>query len=191
MNQIPVYKCRPDLFHSEITYLLEDDCLCWNDEKGNKDKIEYKNIYSVRLLFTPNRINKNQYSTEITETNGKLTKIKNIHFKGVANFEDRSQAYNNFLIEFHKNLYKTNTNARFISGINSGKYNFYWVILIFFMFVLFASLLFMISFGIVWIAIAHILAILYLIPLTKNFMKKNKPGKYDPANIPALLLPKT
>lgn len=186
-----VYKCRPDLFRTEITYSCDENSFSWSDEKGNSYKIEYKDIYSIRLLFAPSRVNKNQYVIEITDTKGILTKIKNIHFKGVANFEDKSNDYNNFVIELNKNIYKIKPNVIFITGINSGKYYFYLILLGFSFLVLFASLLFMISFGIVWIAIAHILAILYLIPLSKKFMKKNKPGKFDPLKIPDNILPKT
>lgn len=185
------YKYRPDLLHTETTYTCVDNCFCWNDEKGYSYKIDYKNIYSIRLLFTPNRINKNQYSIEITDSTGRLTKIKNIHFKGAANFEDRSKDYNNFVIELHKNISLVNPKVRFNAGVSSGKYKFYWLILFFSMFVLLAALLFMISFGFVWIAVAHILAMLYLFSLSKNFMKKNKPRKYNPNNIPPDLLPKT
>ena len=184
------YTYRPDIFRTNITYSIEDGHINWKDEKGRSGTIEYKNIYQIRLIYTPSRLNKNQYQIEISETNGDFTKIKNIHFKGAANFEDRSKDYNGFVIELHKNISLVNPNVRFNAGVSSGKYKFYWLLLIFSILVLLAALLFMISFGFVWIAVAHILAMLYLFSISKSFMKKNKPRNYNPNNIPQNLLPK-
>ena len=79
------YICRPDLFRTEITYSCNEKYFSWKDKKENSVNLEYKNIYSIRLLYTPTKINKNQYSIEITDTSGRLTKIKNYCLKQITN----------------------------------------------------------------------------------------------------------
>lgn len=182
------YTFRKDAFNKAYSYTIEDDGLAWSSVNGS-GKIDYKKLAKTRLIYSPNRYQKNTYVLELIDKYGGKTIIRNTNYESLGNFKEQNKSFNEFVAELHKKLAVANPDVVFSSGTTPALYLVYWIIMVFSTLVILGVFYFIITIGIVWIAIAHLVFILYMFPTFIRFLKKNKPGTYDPHQIPQSMLP--
>ncbi|MCP5535309.1 MAG: hypothetical protein H7A51_03630 [Akkermansiaceae bacterium] len=181
------YEARITLFDKVCVYRLDANSIRAVSELG-EFVYPLADIVSVRCRFFPTRVQRNRYETILTMRTGGTLKICNQFFKGVADFEDRSPAYANFVKGLHNHLATQNPRCAFHAGTTALGF---WLNALF----LGAVLLILIVLGIIMItaipavAIIKFLIILFYTPTCWCWFKRNKPRRYDPKNIPPDVLP--
>jgi len=183
------YTFRADALNPVMTYTIEDNHLSWTSEKGGSGKIEFSKIAATRLKYSPTRYKSNLFVFELIHKNGAKTVFKNITYKGIANFGEQNKEYNEFIIDLNKKLAEFDDKIIFSSGTTTALYFIYSITMIFSAIVLLGVFYFILTSGVIWIVIAHLLFMLYLLPSAIRFMKKNKPRSYNPSEIPKDMLP--
>lgn len=180
------YSFRASAIEKERTLTLEDSSLVI--QQGERtESVAYRDIKSIRLFYDPDRFNLNKYICEITDKKGGTTQVKSVHFKSVGNFEDRSEAYKDFLLALHEKLIPLDQVA-FLAGNKPGCFAGNIVIMVVSITGVGMALWYMGS------AVgAHILLrlVIFMVLLFwgLRYMRKNRPKNYDPRNIPEQIIP--
>ena len=78
-------------------------------------RVPYANIRSVRLAFAPGRFQTGRFLMELTGARSQLT-LTNLHFKGFADFEDRSDTFFPLIREVVRGVAAANPEAKFQAG---------------------------------------------------------------------------
>jgi hypothetical protein len=184
------YKVRHDLFEKEKTYSLIDNSLQISGEGIQTSVINFNDIKSVHLAYTPNRYQTNFYTLTITTRGNMTLKIVSASYKGIGEFEPRPAEYITFVIWLHKLLEPHAGGIEFRYGNTPGQYFFYWILVIFGIAVIFGAAVFFLTIGLIPIALVKLLFMLWLLWYSIKYMKKNKPGTYSASDVPEWLLPK-
>ena len=184
------YSFRKSAFEKEKSYELTESGIQIIDHDGTQSTIFYDDIQEVNPSYMATK-NNSFYQCILKLRSGEKVLIKSQHYRGIADFEDRSADYAAFIVGLHKVLTAAGQGIVYKKGI--GKVAYFFSMLIFIV----ASILFPLSaigmlvtgnlpFG----AIALILSIFLIMRMIK-YSKKNKPGHYTPDDIPKALLPAT
>ena len=86
------YEQRLHQFTSTKTWEIRPDALVWHDDKGEKGGIRFSQIKLVRLRFQPTRVERRRIALLI-QVPGQTCQITNIHYRGVMDFEERSEDF--------------------------------------------------------------------------------------------------
>ena len=181
------YTQRLNQFTPTRTWTLTPKALQWHDDKGASGEIELSKVKEVRLRFEPSRAETRRFAMHINA--GTTTTITNINYRGVMDFEARSDEFRNFVIAFHKALASTNPSVIYHQGSTTGAYIGNVLLSLFVFGIIIFAFFFFLFAGVVWVALVKLVIILALIPTLIRFLKRNRPGTYRPDDIPAELLP--
>jgi len=170
------YRNRVSAIAKEKNYELKEDGI--GDGQG---RWKFDDINLVELKYTPTRYYSGIYQCILHSYFGKEV-ISNRKYEGPANFKYQNEEFRGFITELHKQLSKVE-GIEFKTGLS--KASFYSQLM--------AMLLFMPLMVYVMVALGQMLlaALITLILLVRlvPFFQKNRPGHYDPLNIPNQLLP--
>lgn len=93
-----VYSQRRNLFETaEWVWSVQDGGIGVCDHTGAKVLARWENIASVRVAHAPTRYKPWRHLMELRMTDGAKLTVDNVQFKGLANFEDRSDTYAPFV----------------------------------------------------------------------------------------------
>ena len=178
------YSTRKSILENETIYTLtEHELLIKYLKTQNEKRLPYQNIKSIHLKYVSRKSVPSVFICIITTLKNNVFQINSQHFIGYAEFEDRKSTYTPFILGFHEKL--TQTNINFIKGDNNLTY---W-----FSILLFSILgIGMIALGISTTSnygLIVLLVTIYLFFRLKDHFSRNKPGNYNPNNIPEELLP--
>ena len=178
------YQFRKSALENEKKYSLIGDGLLIEDLKtGSQTTLNFSSVKQVHLKYLAKRSMPDAYLCFIKERSGKEWTLSSQHYAGIADFENRDATFSPFVRAMHKQL--ANHQLEYKKGLNAF---IYWLSMVFFI------LLGLVAVGIGVAAIVPygwftiLVAVLLFFRLRKHF-KKNKPGTYDPVNIPEELLP--
>lgn len=178
------YSTRKSILENETIYTLTENELLIKDLKTeNEKRLPYKNIQSVQLKYVSRKNVPSVFICIITTLKNNVFQINSQHFIEYGKFEDRKETYTPFIIAFHKKLIHAKIN--FIKGDNN---LIYWSSILFFSLLGIGMLVLGIN-TISSVGIGILLVTLYLFFRLKDHYSRNKPGNYDPNNIPEELLP--
>jgi hypothetical protein len=158
-------------------------------DKGGSARFPYAAIVELRLCFDPTRADDARYRCDVRLANRQKASFYSTHFKGVFDFEDRAATYRPLARGLVARVAAANPACRF----RSGKRPFvYWAEHIFLL-AMFALLVFVLALvggaafsDLVWAKLAIIAG---FIPVMIMYTRKNYPRPFDPAAIPAEVLP--
>ena len=182
------YAFRKSAFEKEKTYVLTKDGIEVSDPDGPKTVYKYADIEQVNTSFAASK-NNSFYQCRLKLTNGLSLSLKSQHYRGIADFEDRDEAYSTFVTRLHKLLAVSNPHVVYKKGI--GMIGYIASMLVFTIAGLLlpiGSIAALITGSILYGVIGVIASILLILRMVK-YTRKNKPGKYSPDNIPKTLLP--
>ena len=182
------YEQRLHQFTATKTWEIREDALVWRDDKGGKGGIRFSEIKLVRLRFQPTRVERRRFALVI-QIPGETCQITNIHYRGVMDFEERSDDFTRFVEVFHEYLVVANPDVIYRSGSTIPSYIFNVVISIFVLLVILGVGLIAVFSGIIWLVAIKIALVIFYLPTLYKVLVKNKPMTYDPLNIPDHIKP--
>lgn len=181
------YSQRLNQFTQPCTWELHEKGLIWTREDGFQNRIPFKNIKSVRLRYEPTRAETRRYALRIHD--GREHVITNIHYKGIMDFENRSETFNAFVDAFHQALRKANPGVKYMAGSTPAAFVGNLLVSLFVLVVLAFIAFFLFTSGMYGIVLVKAAIILFYVPVMLIQLKKNIPKSYDPAAIPTELMP--
>ncbi|MEM8895791.1 MAG: hypothetical protein AAGC88_14515 [Bacteroidota bacterium] len=180
------YTYRPSALEKEKTYTLEQQQFTIKQSE-RVDTVKYAEIKGIRLYYAPSQFADNNYHCDITLKNGANTLIKSVHYIAPAEFEDRGEAYKEFVSAMHACLVDYG-NIAFTSGNKAGCFSLNIIITV-------ASAIF-VGWALSYFAeatdlelVIDVFIFIGMLYAGLKYLKKNRPKKYSPANIPPEMLP--
>jgi hypothetical protein len=93
-----VYSRRSSVLDKgEWTWTLDEAGIRESNPRGDRSLIRWEDVAQVRLAFAPTEYKPWRHLLELKLRSGGALTIDNAHFRGVADFEDRSAAYRRFV----------------------------------------------------------------------------------------------
>ena len=174
-------------FSAARTWQLDHSGLNWSDSKGESGRIAYTAITAVRLRFEPSRAERRRFAMRIRA--GSEYVITNINYRGVLDFEDQSSQFSEFVRALHGQLSQANPQVAYQAGSTAAAFAGNLFFMVFVAGVLLAAVLFLVFAGMLWLVAVKVLLILFYLPTALKVLRRNRPGTYDPLNIPPALMP--
>lgn len=145
-------------------------------------------IRAVNLRYDPTRMQTNRYRCHLTLVDSRTLVFQNEHYKGFADFEDRSLSYRALVAALVRRIPTGNPSCTFTTGTSALSW---WGQLagLGLLFLLLAVMLIVMFSAIGWLVIVKLLLIAVFVPVVLKWARKNKPGTFDPLSPPAALLP--
>jgi len=186
---LATYSHRHSLMSKNRTYDIGSHALSWQDDNESEVSLNYNDIQEVEAQFAPSRVQSNRYMLRlISKQKGKID-ITNTTYKGIGDFEELNQTFIPFVTELHKKIAAENSDVQFIKGGSKAGYVFSIFMVVILFVVIIAGFLFFLMAGVIWIAAIKIIFLIFFFPRLIRYIKRNKPGNYDPLNLPADILP--
>jgi len=181
------YTVRRHALEDARTWQFDDVGLGWQGGTIN-GRFDFNDIASVRLEWAATRFDFVRFQCAVTDRNGRTEKIVSTEYVGPANFTDRREDYRPFVQALIVAIAHANPNCKFVAGAGTVKY---WISIA----TAAISLLFLtavilnLGLSLTGMIIAQLLVLLFLLPLSLVWFKRNRPTSLDPTAIPANLLP--
>lgn len=183
------YSHRKSAVDFNQTYTVEEDSLSWQCEAGKFGRLCYDTITSVEGKFSPTRFQPNRYSLRIKSYDNNALEITNTSYISFGNFEDRSNSYVPFVRTLHEKILRHNPGVNFQKGTSWGGYIFTIIVVTFIVTVIAVAGIFFVLFGLFWVTLIKLALLIYYFPSLLRYVKRNKPGEYDPINLPDDIIP--
>ena len=169
-------------------FTLSDDGIDWKSG-AMSGHIPYRNIRRLRMSFRPVSMQSSRFITELWGEGTPRLKIVSISWKSMVEQERLDRSYSVFVRELHRRISKAASSARFERGTNPWAY---WPGLAIFVAV---------ALGLAGGAVQALQAsaytgaafvgaflALYLWQI-ENFLRRNRPGTYNPEALPKEVMP--
>ena len=163
----------------QVLEILDSKLQISNEQGQVVDSFYYDEIVKVNLLYSPTRINWRNHQTTVFCKNGKKLIFRNYRYKGLANFEEQTEVYEQFVNLLFSKL--SHSSVKFITGFKKPNYILYIIFMI--VMALFMSALTVIMFlqrDNTANAVISIFASLLIWYLAFKVSIIYKPGKYNP-----------
>jgi hypothetical protein len=184
-----VYRLRANAFVKPRSYRLSEDALTWEEDGGKSGGVRYDGIAEVRLAFAPTRIATNRYRAQIVLKAGGTIELFNVDCRGLADFADLSGEYIAFVTELHKRLAVHGRRVIFRQGNSVAGFVGNVAMTIFVFVMIAAAFLLLFSWGGPLVAVVKLAILLFFVPLLVRYIRRARPGTYDPLALPAAVLP--
>lgn len=173
----------------ETTYHLRDTGLeVVPPDSASGYVIPYEHIQKVRLYYDPSRFATNKYHCDLHLIIGSQITLKSVHYRGLANFEDRGEVYSAFVRSLHQRLASIPL-IQYHSGNKSGCFAGNVAIMIVAIVGVLVALL-MLGGPTHAVGFLHLIVFVVLIFWSVQYIRRNKPRTYTPTSIPSDVLPK-
>jgi hypothetical protein len=186
-NTLP-YGYRPSLMGAPWQFTLTDDAIAWSIGRQT-GRMAYDKVRYVRMSYRPASMQQHRFVTEVWADEGPKLPIVSASWKSMFEQERFDQPYTEFVRELHRRVVQAGGAVDYEQGRNP---LIYWLAVAVFAGVTFALMLlvvralqsaapggaaFIVAFGalFLWRGI--------------NFLRRNRPGVYQPDALPAQLLP--
>ncbi len=184
-----VYSLRANAFVSRRIYRLTGDALTWEEEGKALDGVFYDGISEIRLAYEPTRAATNRYRAQIIFREGGMAELFNLDYQGMYDFPDQSRAYVAFLRELHRRVAAAGKPVHYRQGHSIRVYIVNLLLTAFIVAMIAIAFVLLATIGLIWIAAIKLSILLYFIPTLVLYIKRAKPGTYDPLAIPGAILP--
>ncbi len=184
-----VYRFRPNAFAGTRTVRLTDDALVVEEDGKPRDGAFLDEIAEVQLAYAPTRFATNRYRARIVYRKGGMVELTNESYRSLGDFKEQNAEYAAFLTELHRRLAARGCAVRFVRGSSTAAYIGNAVLTAFIFACLAAIFVMLVAWGLYWIAVVKVAIILFFVPTLIRFMRRARPGGYDPTNLPADMLP--
>ncbi|HCD31187.1 MAG TPA: hypothetical protein DER01_02205 [Phycisphaerales bacterium] len=185
----PQYTYRQSILTKPWTFGLKNNALTWEEEGKPLRMIPFTQITKVQPKFDPTRVQLNRHILHVHTTQNGIIKIASMTYQGINDFKDQASSYRTFIKAFHEQLSAANPKMQFSKGITQLGYLASIGVLIFLIVLLVGAVGFILMGAVNFIILIKLGLLLYFIPSLVGYIRKNKPGTYDPLNLPADILP--
>ncbi len=192
MSQPPAlhvsHRVRVSILEKEVTWTLRDHDLLIESGDSAASVIPLTWLNRITLRYDPTRVQTRRFRCFLQLQDGRNLILQNEHYCSLASFEDRSGSYRHLVTAICQRTAAANPACLFITGKSPISY---WAQLIglALMFVLLAIMLVVMWTVIGWLSIMQLIVIAFMLPIVIRWARKNRPGRFDPMNPPAILLP--
>ncbi len=187
-DQAVEYRSRTSALEQEKILRLEDGNLLVLRKDAPVETLPLAALTEICLRFFPTRFQTNRFECLLRWQNGRRMKICSQFFAGIADFHDQAPSYRAFVEELHRLTPLANPACRYLSGVGMVRYLINATVLIGVALLLLALMILMFA-SIPAIAIVKLVILIFYIPITVRWLRRNKPGTYPPNYIPAKILP--
>jgi len=154
-----IYKHRKSILESERTYTLDDQTLAWSEDGVALRAWNLCDIKSVNMRYDPTRFEADRYKITLEHKWGHTLTLSNMSYRGIADFEDRSSSYLDFVRSLHDRLASQASATLFQLGVSPAKYILYWVFTAFVGLVLIAASVMFFTMGVPWLALVKLVIV--------------------------------
>ncbi len=184
----PIFRHKPKLIGPEIVFTLQDREIAWSDGRSS-GSLPLHQIESVRIVFRPANLYTSRYRIELRQRLGKRIWFSNVSWRGMVEIEAHDAPFAAFVRRLCAAVAKASPKARFIAGEPAWRYGVVAVIT--------AGL----TLSLAYLAIAAVKTtnwgLMGLVGFVGGYtvwqmslwLRKNRPGSFDPLHPPADLLP--
>jgi len=184
-----VYRLRAHAFVKPRLYRLTENALTWEEEGAKLDGVFYDDIAEIRLAFAPTRLARNRYRAQIIFREGGMAELFNTDYQGIGNFPEQNEAYAAFLRELHRRVAAASHATVFRQGNSRLGYALNLALTVFIFAMIALAFVLLTTIGLVWIAAIKLAIVIFFIPVLIRYMRRAKPGTYDPLALPDDVLP--
>jgi hypothetical protein len=184
-----VYRLRANAFVNPRLYRLTDDALIWEEEGEKLDGVFYDDIAEIRLAFAPTRFARNRYRAQIIFREGGMAELFNTDYQGIGNFPEQNEAYAAFLRELHRRVAAASHATVFRQGNSRLGYALNLLLTVFIFAMIALAFVLLTTIGLIWIAAIKLAIVIFFVPTLIRYIRRAKPGSYDPLALPADVLP--
>lgn len=180
--------CRISVLEPEKRWSLKGDVLWLAAGEYPAVPIPLASLKEVRLLFSPTRVQRNRYQCHLYNAGGCCGAFQNEHYRGVMDFEDRSDSYNALVRLLASRTSSVNPRCRFTTGTAGWSWLLQTaflagvLLLLIFVFVTMGS-------AVTGLVVLKLLIVLFYFPTAFSWIRKNKPREFPPGEVPAKMLP--
>jgi hypothetical protein len=187
MSDSVEYTVRRHAFEKQRTWRIDAAGVSWSAE-DKSGRFDFSEISTIRLQWAASRADHARYACQVARANGWTETIVSTHYDGPMQFPDRRGTYLPFVHELVRRTAAANPACHFRAGTTPVRFlgNLTAMIAGLALLALVALTLGVPFTGIV---VMKLIVIAALLPLALAWFKKNRPRPFDPANIPADILP--
>lgn len=182
------YSVRRDMLSGERTFRLAGGILSVIEDGETVVSFPLESVTEVRLRFCSSQRRSEYFTASVFYRGGSIGLISSSYSR-LGEFENRGGQYAAFIRALHDELIPYAKTIRFSGGISMQLYLLYAGIILSSIALLGWILFFFpaeyVS-DLVWVKISILMMLLWM---SVRFMRKNRPVRYSPADIPASLLP--
>ena len=189
MDAAPAFRVRTDIFTGPRTFRLTDDALTWEEDGKPLDGVFLDEIAGVHMRYAPTRFAGNRYVTRIAFRKGGSVELTNMDFRGFADFVALDADYTLFLRALHERLAVKGRDVAYRKGSGAAGYVANAVLTVFILAMIALAFVLLFNLGFVWIAVVKLAIILFFVPTLFRYLRRAKPGTYDPLRLPEDSLP--
>ena len=182
------YSSRVSIGKDERVYEFTDEALVWQDGDSPKKGLPFSKLISVNCSYEPNRVQANRYVIKLSTAKSSHI-IASTSYVSLGNFEDRGESFRSFVMDLHRKIVEVNPAVVFKQGSSQAGYIFSIFVTVGLICLFGGLALVTLLMGLIPIAILKGAILLFMFPRLIRYVKKNKPGNYDPLNIPEDVLP--
>ncbi|MBX9990305.1 hypothetical protein [Phreatobacter oligotrophus] len=184
----PIFRHKPKLIGPEIVFTLQDREIAWSDGRVS-GSLPLHQIESVRLVFRPANLYTSRYRIEIRQRLGKRIWFSNISWRGMVEIDSNDAPFAAFVRRLCAAIAKASPKARFIAGEPAWRY------------AVVAAITAGLAVSLAYLAIAAVKTVNwglmglvafvggYTVWQMSLWLRKNRPGSFDPLALPTDLLP--
>jgi hypothetical protein len=182
------YRNKRAIGSVEQRFSIEGDELLVARADAGGARVPLASIREIRLHYQPNRYEGDVYECTV-EAPGGVWRIFSRYVAGVLDFRDQAEEYRAFVAELCARRARLQPPCRFAAGVSPGRYAGNALAVAGGMGLLLLALVFLPLANYLFIGL-RLAVIIPLLILTVLWFVKNRPGGFDPAAIPATLLPR-
>lgn len=117
------YRKRENVFKKgESEWRVEPDALVYRDAAGRETRLAWGDVSFVRMQYAPTRLKSERYLFQIAGKRGTKFSFDNMHFAGIADFEERSATYTPFARAVLDKVKEAAPNAAVYLGASPASY---------------------------------------------------------------------
>jgi len=114
------YQLRPSLFRKDVSFHIGNQTLVWS-EGGIEHKLAFSDIRQIRIYDSPGaRGIPSSGRCVIKPVRGRKLVLTTLHFRGLADFEDRSAQFQPFVGNLIRRAAAANPAVELVSGMPIG-----------------------------------------------------------------------
>lgn len=181
------YDQKANVLSRHTDYELHNDGLAMRSEGKDSRWYPYSELRLIRLRYHPTRVQRNRYVCDLQWTRSRRFQLSNEHYRGIYDFEDRSEAYRGFIEQLCLNV--SNIQGCQFEGGNSKISNLVIWLCYFLGMGMLLLVALILATTLPFLILVQIAIILFYTPTLFRYARKNRSQNFDPLAISKNLLP--
>jgi hypothetical protein len=185
----PTYSFKPSLMGAICQFTLKSDALEWQIGRRS-GRTRYDRFRAVRLSYRPVTMQGHRFVTDIWSPDHPKIQIVSASWRSLVEQERLDKGYTEFVTALHHRLVAAGGGTQFITGVPVLTY---WVgAIVFGVVMVMTGVMVVRALQLSQWSVSAILAVFFLVFAVQigNYFRRNRPGRYRPDAIPAVVLPK-